>query len=135
MDAQCDSEGRCSGTPVPNGEPCTGEGGVIGRCVLGACITNPGDPIPTGGAGGNQDAGAPDAPGGPGGSGGARDGSAGSGGGGGGSSSGSGGGCSVARHRTLPALPLVIGLALLVGLRARLAGLRARFGRQNGRRS
>ena len=35
----CDDQGRCVGSPAPNGDTCTLTGGAIGLCVTGTCIT------------------------------------------------------------------------------------------------
>jgi MYXO-CTERM domain-containing protein len=51
----CDDQGRCLGTPAPNGSSCTLPGGAVGLCVTGSCITTDAPD-----AGGN-DAGRPDA--------------------------------------------------------------------------
>jgi hypothetical protein len=35
----CDNQGRCVGSPAPNGASCTLAGGALGLCVTGTCIT------------------------------------------------------------------------------------------------
>jgi hypothetical protein len=41
----CDDQGRCVGSPAPNGDSCTLAGGAVGLCVAGSCITT-GSPMP-----------------------------------------------------------------------------------------
>jgi MYXO-CTERM domain-containing protein len=45
-EASCDAQGNCIGTPAPNGEPCTGAGGAIGRCVASSCVLTGGSTPP-----------------------------------------------------------------------------------------
>lgn len=91
----CDDQGRCLGTPAPNGSSCTLPGGSVGLCVTGSCITT--DAPDAGGS----DAGRPDA---------GRD-----------PKSGGGCGCDVARSGSGGALAAV---SLVLAVLAFLAAIR-----------
>ncbi len=124
-DATCDGTGECVGVPAPNGEPCTAAGGVIGRCVLGTCISSGGAAGMSGGGAGAGGAGSGrldagtgagiDAP-----SGGA--GNAGGGGGGGaakGKTTGGSSGCSVGRGAGAGGALVLVGFTFAVGVTGR----------------